>query len=286
MPEAFAAKLTLTLKGLSMTRGGLASELGVDKSVIGKWATGAVTPSAHNLAQLSALIGKRVEGFSTLDWDREIDDLSEVLGLRIHLPPQTAKAPAVEPFRFMDDIRAATALRGPAYEGFFRSTRPFAAQRGRFIHDQSMIRIDPSGLLRLTMSTAGVRVDGWLAPLHNRLFCVGSELTSGSPVFGIVNGVGSIKADVMDGLILSAILDAGRTPTASAVIYHRIGDLTGDVEADDARFETMAAEDALAPEGSVPQDIQDHLLHDIGPTPWALGGDLLLQMPAGRSMAA
>mgnify|MGYP000007444798 CR=1 FL=1 len=36
-------------------RGRLAADLGVDKSVVGRWATGAVRPSDHNLSRLTAL---------------------------------------------------------------------------------------------------------------------------------------------------------------------------------------------------------------------------------------
>ena len=70
-----------------------------------------------------------------------------------------------------------------------------------------------------------------------------------------------------------------------AMICHRIGDLTGDREADDRHFAELAALNPLAPEGSVPEHIRNHLMRDTGPTPFAQGGDWLLQMPLGRSMA-
>src|ERR1700728_3443878 len=81
MPSDFAPKLNFVLKALSMSRAGLASELGVDKSAIGRWATGAVTPSAHNLAQLTTFIAGKVKGFNSLDWDRDLEGLAEALGL-------------------------------------------------------------------------------------------------------------------------------------------------------------------------------------------------------------
>lgn len=43
---AFSRKLDLVLKALSLSRGRLAAQLGVDKSLAGRWASGAVTPSA------------------------------------------------------------------------------------------------------------------------------------------------------------------------------------------------------------------------------------------------
>jgi transcriptional regulator with XRE-family HTH domain len=287
MPKALSVKLALALKVLSTTRGRLAAELGVDKSLVGKWVSGAVTPSAHNLARLSALIAVRVEGFTSLDWDRELADLATVLGARTLPSEPVEPGPAMGLLLpLMDDILAGTRVRGAAYEGFFRSTRPLANEPGRFIHDHGMIRLEAGGLLRLRMGTWGVFVDGWLAPLHNKLFCVATELSSHSPVFGVFNGMGGIKAHTLDGLLLTAILDAGRTPTASAIVFSRIGDLTGDEGADDRRFAELVALDPLAAEGSVPEALRAHLVRDIGPAQLALGGDWLLRMPVERSWSA
>ena len=79
--EAFSRKIGLVLKALSTTRGQLASDLGVDKSVVGKWLTGAATPSAYNMSRLSQLIARSSPGFSNLDWERDLDGLTDVLGV-------------------------------------------------------------------------------------------------------------------------------------------------------------------------------------------------------------
>ena len=284
MTGAFAAKLNVVLKALSTTRGRLAADLEVDKSVVGKWMSGAVTPSAHNIARLSAVVAKRVEGFTSLDWDREPDDLAAILGAR--KPAFDGPANAGLPLSFLQDAISATAIRGAAYEGVFRSVRPLANEPGRFIHDHGLIRRDASGLLRLRMVTWGVFVDAWLAPLHNKLFCIGAELSTNSPVFGVFNGMGGIKAHTIDGLLLSAILDAGRTPTATAIVFQRIGDLSEDAEADDRRLDALAALDPLAPEGSLDEALIAHLVRDIGPEQLAMGGDWLLRMPVERSWSA
>jgi hypothetical protein len=67
-------------------------------------------------------------------------------------------------------------------------------------------------------------------------------------------------------------------------MFERIGDLSGDRQADEVRFGELAARDPLAPDGSIPDDLQAHLLRDVGPAARALGGDLLLSMPLSRSM--
>src|SRR5277367_4610821 len=80
MTEAFHQKLALVLKALSISRGALAAELGIDKSVVGRWVAGRVQPTSHNLSRLSAYIGTRVDGFTTLDWERPISGLAPMLG--------------------------------------------------------------------------------------------------------------------------------------------------------------------------------------------------------------
>lgn len=278
MPDTFSAKFTLVLKALSISRGRLAADLGVDKSVVGRWATGAVKPSDHNLSRLTTLVAERLEGFSALDWDRGSADFASLLGASPH-------AMAGLPLPVLEQIKSTTALRGAAYEGFYRSTRPYVLQPGRFVHDHGMMRLDENGLLSLRMGTGGTMVEGWMLLLHNQLFCVAADVTSGALLFGVFHGVAAARAEVLDGLVLGPSLDPGRTPTAYAMMSERIGDLTGDPEADDAHFLELAARDPLAPEGSIPDGVRAHLLRDVGPAAAALGGDMLLQLPIARSLA-
>ena len=287
MSEPFFEKLAFVLKVLSLSRSRLAAEVGVDKSVVGRWVTGAITPSTHNLAQLNTLLARRVPGFTALAWDRDLADLAELLGVEVKaasaLRPQGLRAGL--PLPFIDQILATSELRGAAYEGFFRSTRPYASNPGRFVHDQCMLRKDEEGVLRLKMGTGGVIVEGWVLPLNNLLFVIAAEFTSGALVFGLFNGVNTVKADVLDGLVLMPVLDSGRTPTANAMVLERVGDLSDDPAADDARLLELAALDPVAPVGSVPEALRDHLVRDIGPAQLALGGDWLLRMPLSRTVS-
>jgi hypothetical protein len=283
MSETFSAKLELVLKALSISRGRLAADLGVDKSVVGRWVTGAVKPSSHNLSSLTALIAGRVPGFKTLDWDRSFADLASLMGADPSAVPSLGPGAPGLPLAIADHILATTSLRGAAYEGFFRSTRPYVLQPGRFVHDYAMVRRDPTGYLHLRMGTGGTVVEGWVLTLHNQLFTIAADVTSGAMLFGIFYGVATPRADVIDGLMLGPALDVARTPTACAIIFERIGDLTDDPVADDRRFETLSRIDPVAPEGSISDEMRDHLLRDIGPEQSALGGDMLLRLPLERS---
>lgn len=283
MADSFSSKLALALKALSLSRGRLSADLGVDKSVVGRWVTGAVQPSDHNLLKLTALIAERAPGFAVLDWDLSLPDFAQRLGVNPEVVSALEPAPGL-PLALMGQIQAATELRGAAYEGFFRSTRPYLLQPGRFLHDYGIIRLD-GGLLTLRMGTGGHSADGWMLPLQNQLFSVVADVISGALVFGIFNGVASAKAEVVDGLMLGSALDPGRTPTACAMMFERIADLSGDRAADDAFFDELMQRNPVAPEGSIPEALQKHLVRDVGPAQLPLGGDLLLRMPLSRSMA-
>jgi len=283
MNEPFSEKLTLVLKVLSMSRARLAAELGIDKSVVARWASGATQPSGHNLAQLSTLMAKVIPGFTALDWDGSLENLAERLGVRQPKPPPAAGKPSLA-LPFLDQIAATTGLRRGAYEGVYRSTRAYAGLPGRFIHDHILVRTDQDGLMRFSMNTGGVKVEGWVLPMQSQLFIVGSEYSGGSLVFAILHGVNSIKADVLDGVLLTSTMDIGRTPTASAVVYQRVGDLTGDRDADDARLVALAAGNPVAPEGSLPETLLRHLLRDITGDPAAtIAG--LLRLPLTPTMS-
>lgn len=287
MSESFAKKLGLMLKVLSMSRARLAADLGVDKSVVGRWVSGAVQPSAHNLSLLSALIAQHIPGFTALDWDRGLPAFAELIGADLEGVSADGLnlAPLGLPLSRMDLFLAATELRGEAYEGFFRSTRPYVLAPGRFVHDHGMIRRDANGLLRLSIGTAGTVVEGWMLLHGNQLFAIAIDLTSGAVLFGLFNGVGTARADVVDGLVLAPTLDAGRTPAAYPMVFERIGDLTGDVEADDRHFASLTGLDPVAAEGSITEALRQHLTPDFGPVAAALGGDLLLRLPLSKSLA-
>jgi len=287
MPEPFSEKLAFVLKALSKSRARMAADLGMNKSVIGRWVAGSVKPSAHNLSRLSALVARSVPGFRALDWERDMEGLAtlfEATSGRVPAGPVSG-LPGGLPLPFLGQMVSMTAVWGAGYEGFYRSTRPFAARPGRFVHDHCMVKRAENGLLRLNLANSGVLVDGWVLPLQEQIFIIGAEFTGGGLVFALLNGVKGAQVDVLDGIILSPILDLERTPTASAIILERIENLTGDDAADEARFADLGAREALAPEGSIPETLREHLARNIGPDPLAMGGDWLLRMPLSRSVS-
>jgi transcriptional regulator with XRE-family HTH domain len=286
----FHEKLTLLLKALSMSRGRLAAELGVDKSLVGRWASGSVSPSAHNLEHLTRVISSHVAGFTMLDWDRDLAGLARLLGVSAgvaHVRSQgwMDDGPDALPLPVLAMSRLTTERRGAAYEGFWRTTRPSVVMPGRFFHDHGMIRRADNGLLEFKVGGAGLLFEGWLLLAEGQLFAILFDTVGQTPIFVIWNGVPLSKASFLDGIVMAAALNAARTPSAYPIVMERIGDLSGDRVADEATCAELFARDPLAAEGSVPADLRDHLVRDIGPAAAKAGGDLFLLAPITSTLS-
>ena len=237
-PVPFSSKLDLVLKALSMSRGRLAAELGVDKSLVGRWASGSVTPSQSSMENLTRLVASKRDRFTMLDWDRDLDGLAHTFGLEA--PANGAQALAAGndteglPMPVLDMARLTTSRRGASYEGFWETTRPSIMMAGRFFHDRGMVRKAANGLLEFKVGGAGLLFEGWLLPAEGQLFAIMFDTVGQTPIFVIFNGVPLSKASLLDGIVMAAALNSARTPSAYPIVMRRIGDLTGDREADDA----------------------------------------------------
>jgi transcriptional regulator with XRE-family HTH domain len=291
MSAHFHDKLTLVLKALSMSRGRLAAELGVDKSLVGRWASGTVSPSALNLENLTRVIARHVSGFTMLDWDRDLPRLADLLG--VAAPAMNGRAlaafedgPDALPLPVLPMSRLTTERRGAAYEGFWRTTRPSVMMPGRFFHDHGIIRRADNGLLEFKVGGAGLLFDGWLLMAEGQLFAILFDTVGQTPIFVVWNGVPLSKASFLDGIVMAAALNAARTPSAYPIVMERIGDLSGDRAADDATCAELFNRDPLAPEGSISDDLRRHLVRDIGPAAVQAGiGDLFLLAPITSTLS-
>ena len=281
--DDFPSRLLLALKALSLTRGRLASELAVDKSVISRWLSGHQAPSGENLANLTAAVAARRPGFTLLDWETGLEAFSARLTAPVPAPDGSG-GPLLPP-AVLEEARIVTGLRGAAYEGFWRTTRPAIGLPGRFIHDRLMIRRAENGFLAFRLGVEDMRFEGWSFPTQTQLFSFGADARTGMFLFTIFNAVLRHQAEVLDGLSLTCQRVGGGTPIAGAVLMERTGLLSGAPAADDAAFEASVTRDPLAPDGSIPDAIRDHLLRDFGPTALAAGGAAMLMMPFATSLS-
>jgi hypothetical protein len=283
--QPFGAKLELVLKALSTTRGRLAADLAVDKSLIGRWISGAVTPSAHNLARLTQYVAARRPGFTMLDWEGDIAALSARLGVGGDAGEAGALFGGLLPDTVMTEALTLTALRGADYEGFWRTTRLSIELPGRFVHDPLMIRREANGLLSLRIGVEDMRFIGWTFPTQTQLFSFATDAATGVFIFSIFNAVMRNRADRLDGLTMTLQRAGGGSPVAEACLLERVGSLSGDAAADEAAFEASVPPTPIVEEAEIDPVIRARLYRDVGPEAVARGGAAMLSMSFADSLS-
>ena len=99
----FASKFSLVLKAFNLSRGRFAQVLGIDKSVVSRWAPGVQAPTDHNLSLLTEAVARHKADFRRADWDLGFADFAARLGVEPPAPaaevPAAAAGAAKEPRR-------------------------------------------------------------------------------------------------------------------------------------------------------------------------------------------
>lgn len=275
MSDEFAKRFTLALKALSLSRGRLASELGVDKSLVGRWASGAVQPAAYNLERLTHFLAERRPGLTLLDWERGLPEFAALFGVEA-LPEPAETATGGLSGALADVVRHSVDSQVEAYEGFWRSTHASVFEPGRFCQQHGMIRRKGDGSLYFEIGADGIRYGGAMFAVQGQVFSIASDSVRGIPSFLILNVVPMSRIVLLDGLLIAASSSL-RIPTAYSIIFERIGDLSGDAAADDAHASAlMERPEFLDDPEDLPEVVRNHLLRDIGPEAAAKGGELML----------
>ena len=286
---SFAGKLELVLKALSMSRARLAADLGVDKSLAGRWVSGAVQPSAYNLERLTALIATRCPGFTMLDWDRDLGALAERLGvvpadLAAPLPPAEQRQALLPPLPYglVELARRETRRRGLAYEGRWKATRLSSSGTLRYMVEHALIRCQ-GDTLEFRHFGGGWEVRGWLMVLSVQLYGVICDASDDSLGFYVLNGVTAARANCIDGIFSTVCADRGLTPNAQVIVFERVGELGPD---DEAWAAAHIARSAVTPPADIAESVRRAVAPDIGPTACAVGGEAMLRVPMERSLCA
>jgi transcriptional regulator with XRE-family HTH domain len=280
--DPFSRKLDTVLKALSMSRGRLAQEAGLDKSLVGRWVSGQVVPSAHNLERVTAAIARRVPGFTGLDWDRPLPALAERVGGSIETPaPVAGSLPPgtlTFPFDITGPARVETARRGEEYCGFYYNYRFAFGRPGRIARVATLIR-PRDGLLEVRKGAVGFEHRGWGLLMLNRLYIMQCEEKFEAMGFLITNAGQQPKARCLSGIILGVSSEGLLMPKAAPFLMMRHADLTGDEAADIATYEAMKLSAGVIDRADVPEVAMAHISRDFGPRAFAEGQSDLLNAP-------
>jgi transcriptional regulator with XRE-family HTH domain len=234
----FAAKLVLVVKRLDWSRAQLAQQVGIDKSLAGRWLKGESRPTAYSLARLTGALAQAIPGLKSDEWHLP----TEQFALRVGADPRTATQAAgkghnarmtIEGLKFPPIASWGEPYLG-LWAGFYQSVlnkgmpRLFAL---RFFIDDLGLRCEAGegnfkgeGPVIVTRSHVQCLFD--VGPLYDRV---------GHLMF---NGVHAARAAIIDGLVCIIAGDSGGTPTASPIVVYRLDEEPLD--------ETAAQMDALA----------------------------------------
>jgi transcriptional regulator with XRE-family HTH domain len=273
--EDFAAKLGLVIKQLDWSRGKLAQQVGIDKSLAGRWLRGASRPTPHSLTRLTATVAQTVTGLKSDDWRLPIDQFAR----RIGADPAAAALLAANSsgssrFTVAGLRYPSVADWGEPYLGLWAGFYQSLTNRGRVLLCAVHFFIDELGL-RCRLTEGNFTGEGPVLATRSHLQC----LFDVGPLYDRVgfcmfNGVHAPKAAVIDGLVCIIAGDSGGSPAAAPILIFRVDE--GPLS------ETATDMDALA------------VLREIA-TPAVLravtpvvgdGSDHMLRMPAARSLAA
>ena len=224
----FHTKLGFVLKALSLSRGRLAAEMAISKSLVSRWVSGTNTPAPYNLETLTALIAQRREGFTLLHWDKSLSDLGALFGVaEPGVAPRSAEdAPALSPLdaaRLLS--RREVTLEGGAYPGIYVGFRQSMGNTGRVIADLMIIWRSGDQLF-YRMSDLIFSIQGEVQILDHSLFFQGAgEGRVEALLYHVIHGVQGHKAFRLDGLVMALRPDRFRTPVATSIVLQRVEDL-------------------------------------------------------------
>lgn len=275
MADQFGLRFSLALKALSMSRGRLAAELGVDKSLVGRWASGSTRPSANNLERLTRHLAGKRPGLTLLDWERALPEFADLFGVE-WAPQGMDAANGGLSGALADVVRNSVESQISAYEGLWRSTHASVFEPGRFCQQHGIIRRGRDGGLQFEIGADGIRYGGAMYAVEGQIFGIANDSVRNVPSFLILNVVAAPKITLLDGLLIAASSSL-RVPTAYSIIFERVEDLSGDWTTDNARATDLMARPEFVEDPSVlPEIVRGHLLRDFGPQAAARGGEMML----------
>ncbi|MDR7102593.1 hypothetical protein [Croceicoccus sp. BE223] len=280
-------KLDLLLKASSLSRVAIAHEVGVDKSLVGRWVKGTIHPGEHNLAKLTGVFRAHFPKLTVADWYEDKAELARRLGIQARSSALGVAAGASGPFaRIAEVSEPEIAFKAATYEGFWRTTRPSVVMQGELFHDYGMFRLNDNGMIDVIMEGAGLTFTGWMFPMSGNLYVFLFDPVGRTPLIVLMKGVTLPKALSMEGLLLLSALDPLRTPAAVPIILERLGDLSGDREADDRRLREIidSPPEPVSPLGT--EALRKACFRNVGPEAAKMGGSFHLIVTGALSQGA
>ncbi|TRW14419.1 helix-turn-helix domain-containing protein [Glacieibacterium frigidum] len=295
MTTGFADRLALVLKARAISRGQLAAELQIDKSLVSRWLSGGTVPGNHNLSRLTAFVAAQVPGFTMFDWESDTARLASRLGIDdavssgplsapIHTLPSVPPFANVPDFGILPAFAAAThdtATRGSRYCGLWRSWMPTFGRPNDFHCEHTVIQKD------------GDWLTGYALGFSYRWPLV-AMIANGQLFMHLSDSINFVTRqfsradepiiDQIDGLMMSPASLPHQAPTACRIIMQPITPPEATIVEVDAAIIDHAADRRLVPGAELDETMRSDLLPDCGPSAQSAGGDRLLRSDTAQRL--
>ena len=293
--QHFGAKLDLVLKLLNISRGGLAAQARVDKSLVSRWARGLTDPRGHNLTVVTDIVKARLPHFTQLSWDLPMAQFAKAVGA-----PGEAEAlpesPAPRgPPGWLQASHAQSqvevAREGRSYPGLYVCFRQFFRNSGEILGELMAIWREGDRLFFRQWDPSFSHA-GEVFILRHQLFFVGEDdRRIDGLTYYLMNGISGDKAIRIDGLCMTVLNDRNRTPTAAVIVMQRLLDLeNGALPNEAARARIAANLNALLASGElaglIDPEVQAAVTPMVGVRRDDGSIDHVLRASAERSVAA
>lgn len=292
----FGEKLEFALKIVNVSRGRLAAEIKVDKSLVSRWLRGLVTPSDHNLATLTQFIRSHKAGFTQLNWELPLEAFALALGSPAGaLPPRDGGDRPQTPGWFIPSRQQSVvevAREGDAYPGVYAAFRQSLRNTGAIEPEIFVIWRERGGLCYSKLDAAFTFFGEVFILRHQLTFAGAAYPRTDGIVTLLVGGVMGTKAWRLHGLMTNAHSDRFGTPGATPVVMQRIADLASPTEPPEVAVlePALAIMSGLFAEGRAHELAAPEIVAAVTPVigvPRADGKtDYLLTVSSDRSLAA
>jgi transcriptional regulator with XRE-family HTH domain len=291
--EDFSAKLGLVAKRLDWSRAKLAQQVGIDKSLAGRWLKGDSRPTPYSLTRLTAALAQTLTGLTADDWQLPIDRFALRVGTEppVAIPSDNSGSRlTIAGLKFPPAAEWGEPYLG-LWAGFYQSVINKGLVRLCALH----FFIDDLGL-RCRLTEGNFTGEGPALATRSHLQC----LFDVGPLYDrmaycMFNGVHAPKAAIIDGLVCVIAADSGGSPVAAPILLFRIDEDTGDTEIETGGIAAAIrqvherAANEIARTGDMLAVFRDLAPPEVlrAVTPMVGDGrDHVLRMPAARSLAA
>ncbi len=284
MPTSFARNLKALLDTIDASRADVATALGVDPSVVRRWALGSTAPRGANMARLTAFAAGRLPGFSAADWSLDgpaFDARRAALRVAADGPmADTLPGPA---FRAFAAGRRNLAREAPIYEGFWMAYGSASLGGAAIVARATRIWRD-GHRMRILLVGGDFDTEGEVIFAGPRIYCLTDSARAPGLGFHVLNPSPRATPDMLVGVTTFVALDPEQSPTAAplAIVFERRFAGDGDIDAPAWRALVDRAARIRQPDGAtlVPERVLRALDYRIEGPRGRAGGEPVLRVPA------